>query len=838
MQPGRGFGRGRAFVVLGALAACAAGSFVTSDAAAQDLPLRTPRILPPGRPLAGTDDSDALALNPAQIAFSPSWEFRYTHVEIPTSASAVFPSRGDAVRFATPIAFGLATGVSFESIRPPSRAPIGSLQVFGWSIALQMGEALAYSIDLRHYRPNTEGLNSGTTFGLSYALRPSPFLGIAFIARDLTASKGDVLAPGVGIDRSFDLGIDVRPFGVRSLELGLEGGVMPSSEAEHKWSTRGVIGIDLPLARLQASFDVVDPASFKQAWSITAGLDLGVGHVRAGGGVIAGPGLDAKGPGWYATASLAGYKQAPTLEMAHAVKIRIEDTPGARGHVKLLRKLARLGRDPRTRAVVFVMKTDPAASTAHAEELADAISALQAKGIKVLCHFEDMGGRGLLACSTANKILLQPAGGARFAGLRTQTMYFGEALHKIGIEPDFLRIKEHKSAPEAFVRDGPTPVSAQDSKEFLAGVEAIYLNRLAKGRRLPVDVVKKNIANGPFVADEAIANGFADAKAFDDEVDGWVRKELGYALPVDPDEPDDMAPKSFGQSPRIAVIYLDGDIVDGRSQHIPILGTRLAGSYTIADALEKARNDPSIKGVVLRIESPGGSSLASDVMWREAELLAKRKPVVVSMGSVAASGGYYAASFGAPIYANASTVTGSIGIFYGKADVSPLLKKLGINVVTEKTAPKADAESLYRPFTPEERVELGKKVAQFYAVFLDRVARGRGWTVEQVDSVGHGKVWLGSQAKKVGLVDEVAGFDVALDVVRRRCGLPPDAPIVELPKESGGLLDLVLDYLGADAPPQVAALPKAIAAYVDAIAPFAVYGADQPLALYEGLGAP
>jgi protease-4 len=209
------------------------------------------------------------------------------------------------------------------------------------------------------------------------------------------------------------------------------------------------------------------------------------------------------------------------------------------------------------------------------------------------------------------------------------------------------------------------------------------------------------------------------------------------------------------------------------------------------------------------------------------------------MGSVAASGGYYSAAFGAPIYANASTVTGSIGIFYGKADVSPLLKKIGVNVVTNKTAPRADAESLYRPFTPEERVELGKKVAQFYAVFLDRVARGRGWTIDQVDKVAHGKVWLGAQAKQVGLVDVVGGFEEALEAVRKRCDLPIDVATTELPVEKKELLDLVLDYLGAEAPaPNVAALPKALLPYVDAIAPFAVYSPDQPLALWEGVGVP
>ncbi|MEO7093561.1 MAG: signal peptide peptidase SppA, partial [Polyangiales bacterium] len=470
----------------------------------------------------------------------------------------------------------------------------------------------------------------------------------------------------------------------------------------------------------------------------------------------------------------------------------------------------------------------------------DAIAALQQKGVKVICHFEDAGGKGLLACSGADKILLTPAGGIRFAGLRSQSMYFGEGLRKLGIEPDFIRIKEHKSAPESFVREGPTEQAAKDTAEFLAGVESIYLDRLSRGRKLTPAQIKIAIAKGPFVADEAIAAGFADAKAFDDEIGKHVREVVGEYVRVEEDDPQTQAPKAFGTLPRIAVVYLDGDIVDGRSQQIPLIGEKMAGSYTIADALKEAREDPNIKGVVLRIESPGGSSLASDIMWREAELLYKSgKPIVVSMGSVAASGGYYAAAFGAPIYADAATVTGSIGIFYGKADVSGLLGKLGIHVVTQKTAPKADAESFYRPFTDEERIELEEKVGKFYSVFLDRVSRGRKMTVEQVDAVGHGKVWLGSAAKKQGLVDFVGGFEAAFADIRAQTGLDPDVAVQELPIEKNGILDLVLGLMGAEAPPpSVASLPKMLGIYARAMVPFIVYAPDEPLALWEGLEAP
>lgn len=809
---------------------------------AQSLAERPPRITPPGRSLAGTDDSDALALNPAQVAFIPSWELRYTHVEVPQKSTAIAPGRGDAVGLAFPLFFGFATGFRFESIRPPQASPLGGMQTWAWSLAFKLGDAVSYAFDVRKWRPDDDARSGATTFGFSAATRFSRHVGVALVARDLTGATGDILYPGVGVRRSFDFGLAIRPTATRAFEVGLEASLWPNAPKGDLWSPRLTLAGDVPkVGRAMLSMQVGDPLgkqAFEKSWTVTAGLELGLGKARVGAGVLAGKGLDAGGsPGFYATAAIGGFNQPGIPETSRGVTIRIEDTPGARGHVRLLRRLARLGRDPSVRGIALVLKAEPASSTAHAEELADAIGKLRDKGIKVLCHLEDGGGKGLLSCSSADRILVHPAGGLRFAGLRTQTMYFGAALEKIGIIPDFLRIKEHKTAPEAYVREGPTPVADADQNEFLAAIEGVYLDRISKGRKLSREAIKASLAKGPFVADEAVAAGFIDGKAFDDEINRELKKLIGKVVRVEEDEPEPNAPESFGRQPRIAVVYLDGDIVDGRSQKVPLLGTKLAGSYTLKDTLEQVKNDSSVKGVVFRIESPGGSSLASDVIWREAELLSKVKPVVVSMGSVAASGGYYSAAFGAPIYANASTVTGSIGIFYGKADVSPLLTKLGIHVVTKKTAPHADAESLYRGFTDEERVELGKKIAQFYAVFLDRVARGRGWSIEKVDAVGHGKVWTGSKAKDVGLVDFVGGFDEALAAVRLKAGLPADSAVSELPADKGGLLDLVFDMFGvAENVPQVAALPKALAPYADAIAPFAVYAPDQPLALFEGFG--
>src|SRR6185503_4406861 len=259
---------------------------------------------------------------------------------------------------------------------------------------------------------------------------------------------------------------------------------------------------------------------------------------------------------------------------------------------------------------------------------------------------------------------------------------------------------------------------------------------------------------------------------FDDEIEKVVRETVGRHVSLREEPRPKEAPLRFGSQKSIALVYVEGDMVDGKSRDIPLIDTRLVGSYTIAKALKTARDDARIGAVVMRIESPGGSSLAADVIWREVVLTAKVKPVIVSMGTSAASGGYYIASAGSVIYANPLTITGSIGIFYGKADVSELFTKIGINTETYKTSPRADGESMYRPYTEDEMAELQKKVRQLYDVFLDRVAQGRKMSREAVDAVGQGRVWTGRQAFDRKLVDHVGGIREALDEARRQARLP------------------------------------------------------------------
>jgi protease-4 len=356
------------------------------------------------------------------------------------------------------------------------------------------------------------------------------------------------------------------------------------------------------------------------------------------------------------------------------------------------------------------------------------------------------------------------------------------------------------------------------------------LSDIGGGRKISRDQLEATFAKGPFVAREAVKSRLVDGEAFDDEIENVVSEVVGRRVSLRDEPRPKKAPLRFGTQNGIALIYVEGDMIDGKSRDIPLLGTHLVGSYTIAKALKDARENPHIGAVVMRVETPGGSSLAADVMWREAVLTAKAKPLIVSMGSSAASGGYYIATAGKLIYANPLTVTGSIGIFYGKADVSELMKKIGVTTETYRTTPRADGESIYRPYTEDELRELEIKVRQLYEIFVSRVAEGRKMTPDAVDAVGQGRVWTGREAWARGLVDRLGGIRVALDEARNMAGLPEDAPITELPVPESSLLDVALKLAGASEAPPLPLLPTQLLDLARAMAPFLIYDGIESLA--------
>ena len=847
-----------ASVSFGAAAAFAA------FAAADPLPTSAEHVASPGQSVASTDTGDAVVLNPANLAWLPGSELRWTWVDCPDDAFKV--GCGHAWTAATPLPFGLATALRVDLVQPPW----GSSDQVGvgfpyrgsdyvwvtWGLAFKLGDRLAFGASLeRSYSQNAyvDGL-FGLSAGLSY--RPNTHFGFSAVARDFNQPSPAVLlpishpgfAPQPVLDGRYALAMSLRPTGRRNVDLGFElqyyqGADAGAGQGAGAWVPRGTLGVDVPY--VGRAFASVEAANLfndtKRGVLGTAGLEVHFDGLGVGGGALFGNGL---GPsaGEYVTASVAGYTQPGLPYPDHAVWIRLESTPSTRGHVALLRRLWKLAEARDIDAVTLVLRSEPAASFAHAEELADAIRVLRAHGKKVLCSWEDAGPKAIYVCASANRIVVNPAGGVRYAGLKSQYIYLKGLLDKIGVRAAFVRVGPHKTAPEQFTNDHAGPVAAEDHLDMLRQQEAVFVRNQSLYRHMTEERVRDVTRTGPFVATEARDAGFVDGFAFDDELDRATKEVAGHNLPYVEYEDEIHAPAAFAGRSKVAILYLEGDIIDGRSQHIPIVDMRLVGSYSMAESIKQLREDDTVAAVVLRIESPGGSSLASDVMWRELVLLGKKKPLVVSMGTVAASGGYYVAVASKNIFALPLTITGSIGVFYGKADLSGLLDKIGVTVDTYKTAPRADAESLFRGFSPDEERELAHKVDQFYDTFLDRVSKGRGMSKADIDAVGRGRVWMGQQAVDRHLIDHLGGLREALAAARAEAGLPDDAPITEMPPGDDSLLQTIVKAAtGSSGEERVGAafaqLPGPIQSLARALAPLVVYGSDEPLARLEWVDA-
>ncbi len=368
--------------------------------------------------------------------------------------------------------------------------------------------------------------------------------------------------------------------------------------------------------------------------------------------------------------------------------------------------------------------------------------------------------------SIADKIYLYPEGAIDFKGLKAEVLFFKGALDKLEIEPQIIRHGKFKSAVEPFLLDKMSPENREQVKTFVGSVWSYLKENISKSRNISVNDLQIIVDSLKIQeAQDAFKYHLVDKLAYKDEMLSDLKKSLGLKESdkvnfVGLKKYDNVVEKKMEQKfikEKIAIIYAAGDIVSGEGKEKNI------GSDKVSEALKKARLDVNVKAVVLRINSPGGSALASDVIWREVVLTNKVKPVVVSMGDYAASGGYYIACAASKIIAEPTTITGSIGVFGLMFNAQKLLnEKLGITIDTFKTGKFADMGSSFRPLTPAEKNILQRSVEKIYEQFVTKVANGRHLTKWEVDSIGQGRVWSAIDAKKIGLVDEFGGINTAI----------------------------------------------------------------------------
>jgi len=723
----------------------------------------------------------AVDLNPAAIGFLPAWQLDYVHSD--AAADAQMDRRGDGVALTTPLFWGAALGVSAHSVRPTRASDADRYGMASLAMAYSPNPMVSVGTALRFINSPDLRLDGITTVDAALTLRPSTWLSFTVMGRDLTSPQ-DGLNLG-DVQRSGVIGLGLRPLGTDLITL--DGAVAMRSDGD--LSARGTAEVRLPflgraLGGLEWSeFDGVT------SYMATAGLAVGWGGHEVGGGVHVPKHGGDNSPGWYIAASLSG-AQRPGIPAGRAVLDLTLDSSDPPQIARTLSVLDQARWCDKISAVILRPQMSGLA-LAHAQELREMIDALQRAGKPVACYLESASGGMLYACAKATRAYVDPAGLVRLEGLQSSVVLLGGLLERVGIRADFVRVGKYKSAPEQLTRQQLTePAKEQKNVLFDDFYQKLITDLSADYKRHP-SAIEKLIDNGPYNAQEAVSrqlvNRELDANHLADE---WST-HAGTSASID-ELPKARFSRHWGVAPRVGVVVVHDTIVDGKNVDVPLLGIHASGGHTIVESIDSLAEDRSIRAIVVRIDSPGGSSMASDQIWRALWRARRKKPVIASIGATAASGGYYIASAAHEIFAPPSTVTGSIGVYFGKVDVVPLARKLGIGVEYFQRGRHAGADSIWRPFTDEERALLQDKVNLAYYQFLSRVAAGRRMSVDKVHTLGQGRVWSGVRAHKAGLIDRLGGFGLALARARELAGLANDAEVVFLPKEPQGLLDLVL----------------------------------------------
>lgn len=495
--------------------------------------------------------------------------------------------------------------------------------------------------------------------------------------------------------------------------------------------------------------------------------------------------------------------------------------------------LHRAADDPRVAGLIARVQL-PAAAAGPVQELREAIAAFTAVKPSLAWAENYPGTMSYYLASAFGEVWMQPSGTVGLIGFATSALFLRDALDKAGIQAQFVARGEYKSAANLFTQDRYTDAHREADTGLLESLRRQVWQAIAESRGIGRDSLDGLADRAPLLRDVAVESKLIDRIGFRDEA--YVRiAELvgaeGFCPESGDADGDDAPPRLFvsryaratgsggpsmpGRGPKstIAVITVAGPIVNGRGGSRVPLGSPNAGADTIAAALRAAAHDDSVSAIVLRVDSPGGSVTASETIWREVKKARERgKPVVASMGSVAASGGYYVSMGADAIVANPGTITGSIGVVTGKLIARDLKQRLGVGSDALRTNANADAWSINAPFTPEQQAQVEAEADLFYTDFVERVADGRNLSVDAVDAVARGRVWTGADALDHGLVDELGGLRTAIRKAKVLAGLDEDAKVrlVGYPGSS------VWDYLRPrpSSQPAAASLPDALGALI------------------------
>ncbi len=446
-------------------------------------------------------------------------------------------------------------------------------------------------------------------------------------------------------------------------------------------------------------------------------------------------------------------------------------------------------RDPKANAVSIKIK-NLSIGWARGEAIRRGILDLRRNGKKVFVYLESPGNLEYMIATAADRIYMPPWSMLNLIGLRAEVTFLKDALDKLGVEAQLRGVGEYKSAAETFTRSSMSPHHREMIDSLMDDLYSQFVGRLAQGRDTTEEKIKGLIDSGPYVPQEALESGLIDGLAYQSEFEEKIKEDLnsqGRKIRVESylkgikiaEELNLIFSRFRGSSCVVALLCDTGAVMPGESKERA--GIKTIGPETITNALKRAAEDNEIKALVMRISTPGGSGTASDLIWHELKRLSEKKPVVVSMSDVAASGGYLISLGGRKIVAEPLTLTGSIGIISGKFNLRGLSEKLGITKETAHRGSRALMFSSYRGFSEDEYKRLSEVMDLFYEDFVEKVAGARAIPLTKAKEIARGRVWTGNQAKNIGLVDTLGGIREAIELAKKEAGIPEDlSPVVRL----------------------------------------------------------
>lgn len=826
----------------------------------------------PDRPygvVAGEADASAVVQNPANLGYLAGFN------AIVDFAASLRTSgrRGDGLGIfaAVPLPWHiLALGVGVQAMWrtqvtgggtiATADDPFGkftiaaALPLMRWAPGLSLG--VQYS---RLFSGTNALLQAGVNqIDLGVSWRANRYLSVAVVARNLNAPW--LGSSGIRVLPVIDPEIALRPFGDPRLELAFgmqtavahlnsdSGGLRCHAEPQIRGCSLqprarvlgGARGVRVYVEAEGVGYLADDLSNQWLALRVSAGLQFDTPHF----GIAAGPTFGAltnldgpHGVNGRIRVSHERYTDVLPTRPRRVTRISLAGKDDDRELADVVWTIDELA--ARRGGVILVETRGTGFGTAALEEVRAALQRFSDNGGKIAVYLDGGGLSHYFLASVADRIIAHPHTALSIIGLSTRTLYWGELLAKLGIAAEFVRIAEYKGTPELWGRAGPSAPVAEANRVFITDVWNHLVRVISLARARDPSVISDWVDAAPWTPKAARERGIVDELAWPDELDAELEAWLGRRVRIEPPPKAPVRngdpfgapgePGDWGTPAHVAVLHVSGSLVVGESVKIPLLGIELAGSETLTREIEALRDDRDVKAVVVRIDSRGGSVRAAQDIARELDRTRERKPVVISMGEVAASGGYYIATGGQYIFADATTLTGSIGVYYPKLDLSGLIDKLGVHADISAIGDRATMRSYWKPYSQDERDAAMAGIRTTYDTFIDRVAAARAMTPEAADAVARGRIWSGVRAMEVGLVDRCGGLREAVDRAARMAELPvlvgspppirhypPPPTILEQVRSLFGL-DLSLPLGSAKAAPSIDPVTGSALGFADPI---------------------